>query len=784
MATQARIEMVKASRCRGATTVTTLDFDPKKPFVLIFGENGTGKSTLIDAIDMVCNQSAGTLQDRSSVRVNQHLPAIGFSAKDVGAEVRYAGQSWKAALKGAKISVAPSDNLPSATILRRHKVLKLVEATPAERFNELKRFIDVEGVQKSEDAIPKAIKDTNQVLESRTRELTNAEENLKKAFEEDHTPEEERLDAKEWAKKRIETDLAGMTALATSLKSAVDTYNGATTLQDQKNKDQEGLNEKRKNRDAVKAQIDDTGPLDSQTGIVLVDLLNQASKYLGSVETTEACPVCQQPVDGEQLGRDITTRLQQMATLKDLAEAWAKAQQDVATAEKQTANIYVSLIDTVVELDKQLKAIDIEAVTKWTQGQPEYTELRTWAKKLSKEIIAEADQYMKSIPSLIESIQKQSDTLTNQLAQLNAIKRDYQSCIDAKKEATKALAVRKLLEQMHKVVRATRIAYTQDFLDDVADECDRLYSCIHPDEQLGNVRFSLDQEKKGSLLQSGRFEGHDDVSPQAYFSDSHLDTLAFCFFLAVAKKATGGNTTVIVDDVFTSVDLAHIKRILGVLMDELGSYNQIILATHQRRWLDLFLTNQAPANKACVIQLRPWSVATGVCGDSVATYLSELEACLAAKPMKRRDIGSLSGFLIESLLGEMTKYLNCSVKRNSRDKYTGYDLLCGMTKASKKMKVLKSSDGDAELAVVSEGPPALPTIITDITTTLNDVRNTVGDHFNWDAAEIDDKVVTTFGANTLALARMLVCDHCGGMAVRDKVTHLECRCAKLRIEKG
>jgi hypothetical protein len=431
-----------------------------------------------------------------------------------------------------------------------------------------------------------------------------------------------------------------------------------------------------------------------------------------------------------------------------------------------------------------VKAINIESVTKWLQGQSEYPELRAWEKKLTKEIIAEADGYMNSVPALIEDIQKQSDALTNQLAQLNAIKRDYKSCIEAKKEAEKSLAVRKTLEQMLKVVRAKRIAYTQDFLDDVADECDRLYAQIHPDEQLGSVRFSLDQEKKGSLLQSGRFEGHDGVVPQAYFSDSHLDSLAFCFFLAVAKKSTQGNTTIIVDDVFTSVDLPHIKRILSLLIDELENYNQIILATHQRRWLDLFLTNQAPASKACVIQLRPWSMTTGVCGDSVATYLSELETCLAAKPIKRRDISTLSGFLIESVLGEMTKYLNCSVKRNPRDKYTGYDLLCGMTKACKKLKVLKRIDGSPDLVMISDGPLAIGTLVADLTTTLNDVRNTVGDHFNWDAADIDDAGVTTFGQNTLALARMFVCDGCGGMAVRDKVTHLECGCARLRIDKS
>jgi hypothetical protein len=417
----------------------------------------------------------------------------------------------------------------------------------------------------------------------------------------------------------------------------------------------------------------------------------------------------------------------------------------------------------------------------WLFDKPAYPNLFGWTRALGKEVIAEADKYMEIVQPLVSALQTKHDALNKQAIQLSGIKRDYDTCSRAKKEAERAFAVRKVLEDMLKVVRKKRIAFIQCILDGIADECDRLYAAVHPGEKLGGVRFALDEEKKGSLLQTGQFEGHNDVAPQAYFSDSHLDTLAFCFFLAVTKQTIGTNTAIIIDDVFTSVDLNHIKRILNLLLDESKTFSQVILATHQRRWLDLFQSQQAPINDACVVQLREWSLAIGICGDEVKSYLDELKASLVCPSLNRRDVGSLSGFLVESTLGEMTKHLGCTVKRNHRDKYTAFDLLCSMTTPAKTLKVKKRPTPADAAIVVSDGPPSLHQLVTDVRKTLDDVRNTVGVHFNWDAADIENSTVREFGEKTEAMCRMLFCDNCGGMAVKDKKTHLECRCGGLLI---
>ena len=47
------IQRLLLRACRGATTETELAVESAKSLVLIYGGNGTGKSTLVDAIDIV-----------------------------------------------------------------------------------------------------------------------------------------------------------------------------------------------------------------------------------------------------------------------------------------------------------------------------------------------------------------------------------------------------------------------------------------------------------------------------------------------------------------------------------------------------------------------------------------------------------------------------------------------------------------------------------------------------------------------------------------------------------
>ena len=160
-----QIEKLTLEGFRGATNPISIDFDPSKSAALIFGENGTGKSTIIDAIDFACNKEIGSLSERSSTRAS-HLPSLNTRATDLKVTISSNGDEWTATLSGRNPSVTGPDGRPTARILRRTQILNLINAEPRERYRAIQTFIEVPGIQRSENALRDAKRNAEQELNS------------------------------------------------------------------------------------------------------------------------------------------------------------------------------------------------------------------------------------------------------------------------------------------------------------------------------------------------------------------------------------------------------------------------------------------------------------------------------------------------------------------------------------------------------------------------------------------------------------------------------------------
>jgi recombinational DNA repair ATPase RecF len=163
---------------RGASRPLTLDFEPSKPVIVLFGENGTGKTTVTDALDAVGNCSPGSLKDRSSTSVKEHLPSLGKTHADV--EVRLedaAGNVWTTSMSNSRINTDPPEH-PRIRVLRRGDLLKLVDAPPSKRYEVLSSFIDVPSIVRSEKTLGDAAKESKQRFEDAVRQRSEAERTL------------------------------------------------------------------------------------------------------------------------------------------------------------------------------------------------------------------------------------------------------------------------------------------------------------------------------------------------------------------------------------------------------------------------------------------------------------------------------------------------------------------------------------------------------------------------------------------------------------------------------
>ena len=152
-----KIQSIRLNNFRGATKPLEIDFDSKKSMVMIFGENGTGKSTLVDAIDFIFNKECGTLKDRSSTNIRHHLPSVGSNSQDVDVLINSQNFEWKGKLNGLNPTVEGDEKLLSVRILRRSKILELVNAEPRKRYEALKNFIELIHIRSSEKSLRECI---------------------------------------------------------------------------------------------------------------------------------------------------------------------------------------------------------------------------------------------------------------------------------------------------------------------------------------------------------------------------------------------------------------------------------------------------------------------------------------------------------------------------------------------------------------------------------------------------------------------------------------------------
>lgn len=174
-----RVSKLTMAGFRGATAPTAIEFDTTKPVVVIFGENGTGKSTIADAFDFICNRSFGSLENYSlGEPAKKHVASIGRSPGDVSVTLECGGKKWTAQLGRDGPHVSPSAGRPEARILRRRAILSLIETAPKQRFDALKTFIAVPNIEKCEAALRDACNRTNASVNELVRATDQATDEL------------------------------------------------------------------------------------------------------------------------------------------------------------------------------------------------------------------------------------------------------------------------------------------------------------------------------------------------------------------------------------------------------------------------------------------------------------------------------------------------------------------------------------------------------------------------------------------------------------------------------
>ncbi len=267
----------------------------------------------------------------------------------------------------------------------------------------------------------------------------------------------------------------------------------------------------------------------------------------------------------------------------------------------------------------------------------------------------------------VASLQAEEDAAVQARARVTSIRALLSGAETSRARTVELETIVKGLTAAYEVMRRARIEFTQRILDEVAQDCNALYAEIHPDEGIAINKIALDEQRRASIHQTMDFGDHTDIAPQAYLSEAHLDTFGFCFWLAFAKREyPNGEAVLVLDDVFSSVDVPHMTRILDLIVKEREHFAQVIIATHQRGWRDIFRNPYGPGGLADLIELQKWSLSQGIFSYQTPLAVEELRGTLQSMPFNRQVAASTAGILLEATLDRLTFIYRSKVPRTRR----------------------------------------------------------------------------------------------------------------------
>lgn len=752
---KSQVERLQFTTFRGATRPVVFHFTPQKPIVLIFGENGSGKSTIADALDFICNSDFGSIRLKRGTTPSSHIVAVSGQAGDLQVEMDYGGKTWQARLQSGKPVTTPAEP-PRAFVLRRADITRIMEVTDGDRYKNLKEFITVPLIEDAETALRSLCRRVKEEVDRAVQQKLTAETTLQKLWEAEGKPN---CDYQQWAQSVVYRPVDSLTQQIAAEKQVLTVIDEAMRVNGTYTSAESSLSLGQRELQDIETQIRQVK--ETQSSADLLKTLQSAQAYLRNHPEVEKCPVCAKPEPHQSLVNLVDTQLAQLQQLQALQGQWEQKQRTVQEREGVYKAARVERGQAFENLSRT-----IPALREINLGIPLPT-----APLEDNDIQAFLPEAIEVRPMLAQRIEAAEKTV----AMHNAVRTHLDSITGLEGEMQAKYALSERLQAMLEVVEEERKQFVQDTIEKISATVSILYNRIHPDEPIGKPSFGMKPNMIGSLTMRGKFGDKEDVPPVAYYSEAHLDTLGLSVYLALAKQS--GNALVVLDDVLMSIDDPHLDRVIDLINDEAPNFGHVIITTHSRAWFDRMRLGQGMA--AELIELYGWDLQNGIQHSNAPLAIEDLRQAITAPKLDRQQVASRAGILLEQLLDELTMCFHCRLPRKPEKVYTLGELADGLDKKLVKLLRVEQFDQAGNLIADTELFPLISAATADAW-----IRNQVGAHFNPCAAGISDAMVRKFGENVLTLADVYLCDHCRQLPRKNKSgSYWECGggCGKIHL---
>jgi energy-coupling factor transporter ATP-binding protein EcfA2 len=641
-----RIETITLSWFRGAGQEAVLNSGSKS--VVVYGANGSGKSTFADAIEYLVkdgkiehlrHEYSGSRQEKG-VR-NTHAPpdepgtiTVQFDqGRSIRAEIGPDGR-LSLASEPAELATAVQAWELKRLLLRQDEVANFVHAPKGDKYSVLLPLLGL-------DALEEAAENLRQLAQRvRTRsQLAQKEQRLGdlSSAAKQHLPDLSEQKVAEFlnrlAARYVRQPPKELPALTAAVAAGIDARIKSAQPESTRHLlltqiHGEGLAKRleavTEAEAATKEQVDTL--LDRRIAVL------QASEAFAEAVRSEGdevdCPACGRPVRTAEFAQHVHDELSALEDARSARTAARKARQAFATS-----------------LGEALRKTKNEEVSDWLDqpGQRECkgavtglggVDLDRWEEGWSAEEYHAFASCIPLVGSHVQTAIRAAPPSTQQLIADQEIVSAAASIPQIRVLELETARVRKIVEALavdESAVRDAIKARTRVIIQRISGEAQRLWSKLHPDEPIEGIHLYIPGDADKAIDIGLKFFGVDQPSPRLTLSEGHRNSLGLCIFLALAGLEPEEDRPIILDDIVSSLDREHRGMLIDVLMEDLDN-RQVLLFTHDREWF-AELQDRLPTSGWKFMALRPWeSPDVGLQWSDSANTFDDARALIAVRP--------------------------------------------------------------------------------------------------------------------------------------------------------
>jgi len=625
-----KIKSIEIGGFRGIRKHIEIEFDSLKS-ILIYGDNGSGKSSITDAFEWFYYDK---IEHLSSEEIGtKGLPALRNiflpDSDDTYIEVKYSDSECdsqkKLFIKKSKLTSEYTNTaqkfkdylntaLKENLLLRYKDLLRFILSTKAQKLEEISQIIGFSEVSKVKTVLKKAVNDLKRELKQSSfdNRISSQQRNIFERIQQNITDDDQYLNAvRELVaplKLPIEVkDVSSINAILEALKKPEDKEAIANQLSYEK------VIEHLRNLEisfggiltSYKAFYDKCQQIakdkDKFKKINLEPLLSQGLSILEKkLYEDDKCPLCLQEKDREELIDELRKRIEELSVFKK--------EKDAATEEINTTLRLIQGALTEVEnaLKEKCLLLEDNSVSK-KEIEKIKGNISAAKEKIKKVTFAELETInkpedfisfditaLKDLISLLTSKKdnivtgKKDDLIFTAHSKIESVKQSYKEIKSLKKAEEILTQQQQSLELIYNDFVKRQRNGLSSLLAVISKDMNDLYQFMNESENVSEIELiPLDEEDEfvGVTLQF-KFHGRLEAPPHKYLSESHLNCLGICLFLASVKAYNKLNKFIVLDDVISSFDTNHRIRFARLLIEKFSDY-QIILFTHEKDWFEI-----------------------------------------------------------------------------------------------------------------------------------------------------------------------------------------------------